>query len=168
MPDGENRHGDDNLLKPTRDQQGRWLPGVMPEGANRFPPGVSGNPGGKLGQYHDAMKLARSKSVAAVQRMVELAELDNVDQDGKLAPLSRRTDARVAAHATEWLWSIAWGKTQPKALDEAPGVTIEQRRDEAMATLQAAFERVLQASKAQAAREAAEPSTAVVVTIDQK
>jgi len=155
-----------------RDANGRYL--VLPPHARPWKAGQSGNPTGKTGQYAEIIRLARSKTLPALKRMVELAELDNVDQNGELSPLSRRADARVVAHAVEWLWSVAWGKPNgspaQQPLDESPGITIEQRRDEAMATLQAAFERVLQASKAQAAREAAgetEPAVGPVVTIDQ-
>ncbi len=109
------------------------------------------NPTGAGNAYHQAVKKARGYSPAMVDRMVELAELDNIGEDGKLAPLSRRTDARVALQATDWLWQCAWGKTRSPSVgdDDKPGVTIEQRRDEAMAILQAAFERVIVASKAQ-------------------
>ncbi len=153
MPDGELG------VLPTgqsagRDERGRWL--VPPPGnAARFQPGQSGNPTGLGNAYRQAIVDARKRSPAMVARMVELAELDNVDQDGKLSPLSRKTDPRVAIQAVDWLWVTAWGKdhaSKASMIDtDKPGITIEQRRDEAMQTLQAAFERVLQASRAQEA-----------------
>lgn len=129
----------------------------MPHWNKPFQKGVAANPSGAGGEYHKALKLARTKSTAVVERMVELAELNNVEADGKLAPLSRKADARVAALASQWLWEVAWGKNRSPMTEDPdkPGVTIEQRRDEAMATLMAAFDRVLAASKAQ--QEAAQP-----------
>lgn len=141
-----NPDGDENAPV-LRNAKGQWL--TKPAGAKPFVKGQSGNPGGMTGDYHAAMKLARTKSKAVVERMVQLAELDSVDETGALAPLSHKADARVAAMASQWLWQVAWGKNGEQRMpdDDKPGITIEQRRDEAMATLMAAFDRVLAASK---------------------
>lgn len=154
---------------PRRNERGQLM--EMPHWNKPFQKGVAANPSGAGGEYHKALKLARTKSVAVVERMVQLAELDEIEPDGKLSPLSRKADARVAALACQWLWECGWGKTRSPSVDadDKPGVTIEQRRDEAMATLMAAFDRVLEASNRAPAEAAAstvegDPS---VVTIEQ-
>lgn len=139
----------------VREANGRFL--VPPPNGNRWRKGESGNPHGAGDAYHAALKRVRARSSDIVERMVQLAELDNVDETGRLAPLSRGSDARVVASACQWLWECGWGKGRSPTHDVTveTTLTIEQRRDEAMQTLQAAFERVLQASRAQEAEASA-------------
>lgn len=130
----------------VRDSKGRWL--IPPKSENLWKPGQSGNPGGRTAAFAEAMRMARTVTPAGVKRMIELAELDNIDERGELARLSRHANPRVVAYCVDWLWSVAWGKPGNMAsaeIDDKPGITIEQRRDEAMATLMAAFDRVLAA-----------------------
>ncbi len=150
---------------PQRDGSGRWLAGITPPGARPWQKGESGNPHGAGDAYHAALKHVRARSSDIVDRMIELAELNNVTPDGRLAPLTSRSDARVVASACQWLWECGWGKGRSPTHDVTIETTasVEQRRDEAMQTLQAAFERVLTASRAQEAESAAHEGP----TIDQ-
>jgi hypothetical protein len=63
------------------------------------------------------MKLARTASPRAIQRLIELAELDRVDERGHLAPLSDKADPRIVTVAANALIERAWGK--PKEYDPA-------------------------------------------------
>jgi hypothetical protein len=119
------------------------------------------NPAGRGGLYQQALRLARDKSTAAVERMVQLAELDQVDEFGKLAPLSPDADPRVAALAAQWVFERAWGRVRdydPTKVAGEPPLTIEARRAEAMETLKAAFERVLAAQAPQEDAAVAQPA----------
>jgi hypothetical protein len=141
-----------------RDERGRWLELPPAMAAKKWQKGMpSANPGGKTGEYQRAVKLARDKSVAAMERMVQLAELDSVDESGRLAPLSKDSDPRVAAMCAQWVYERAWGKVKdydPTKDAGEPLANAQDRRGEAMTTLMAAFQRVLdveQASQAQTA-----------------
>jgi hypothetical protein len=63
--------------------------------ARKWKPGESGNPGGKTGQYHEAMRICREASPEAAKKMVELMGCD---------------DPRVAYMATNAVMERAWGK----------------------------------------------------------
>ena len=79
---------EENLLPSGRDARGRMtaLPPALR--ARQWAPGESGNPGGRGGLYHEVQRLAREASPSAVQRLIELAQLDRVDEEGKLLPLT--------------------------------------------------------------------------------
>ncbi len=149
----ESAGGERSVAGGTKDAKtGRWLtlPAAMRE--KQWKKGESPNPTGFAGAYQQSVRHVRNKSSDIIDRMMELAELGNVDADGTLKPLTRRADPRVVGMSCQWLWAVAWGKgdgAHKVGSDDKPGVTIEQRRDEAMAILQAAFERVIVASKAQ-------------------
>ena len=62
--------------------------------------GTTGNPGGKTGEYHECVSLARKASPAAVRTLVE--KMNSLDE-------------RVAIVAAQAVLERAWGK--PKELD---------------------------------------------------
>src|SRR5271166_6302902 len=94
----------------------RVLPPAL--AANRWRPGQSGNPSGHSGAYGEAMKIARSYAPAAMHRLAELAELNQLDSAGNLVPLRDLPDAdrRVIAVAANSILDRALGK--PKAPEE--------------------------------------------------
>ena len=63
----------------------RQLPPAL--AANRWRPGQSGNPSGHSGEYGEAMRLARQAAPRAILRLMELAALDRIDEQGNLIPL---------------------------------------------------------------------------------
>ena len=75
------------------------------------------------GLYHEVQRLAREASPSAVQRLIELAQLDRVDEEGKLLPLTSDADHRVVMMASSTLIERGFGKPRddydPKA-DEPP------------------------------------------------
>jgi hypothetical protein len=85
--------------------------------ANRWRPGQSGNPAGHTGEYGEAIKIARSYAPAAMHRLAELAELNQLDGEGNLIPLSDLPDAdrRVIAVAANSILDRAYGR--PKAAE---------------------------------------------------
>jgi hypothetical protein len=85
--------------------------------ANRWRPGQSGNPLGHSGAYGEAMKIAQSYAPAAMHRLAELAELNQLDGEGNLVPLSDLPDAdrRVIAVAANSILDRAFGKPKPAA-----------------------------------------------------
>ena len=91
--------------------------------ARQWAPGESGNPGGRGGLYHEVQRLAREASPSAVQRLIELAQLDRVDEEGKLLPLTSDADHRVVMMASSTLIERGFGKPRddydPRA-DEPP------------------------------------------------
>jgi hypothetical protein len=93
----------------------RKLPPAL--AANRWRPGQSGNPSGHSGEYGEAMKLARQAAPGAVRRLIELAELDQLDNQGILIPLKDlpEADRRVVTVAANSLLDRAFGR--PKAFD---------------------------------------------------
>src|ERR1700730_5230121 len=86
-----------------RGPDGRWLPGCTPRGARPWKRGQAPNPTGKGGEYHEALKLARSTSMRSITRLIELRE---------------STDEQIATVASKALWEISWGK--PQDYDPAP------------------------------------------------
>jgi hypothetical protein len=86
------------------------LPTALTE--KRWRPGQSGNPSGHTGEYGEAMKIARSYAPAAMHRLAELAELNQLDSEGNLVPLSGLPDAdrRVIAVAANSILDRALGK----------------------------------------------------------
>jgi hypothetical protein len=108
----------------------RKLPPAL--AANRWRPGQSGNPSGHSGAYGEAMQLARQAAPGAVQRLIELAELDRIDERGKLIPLSQLPDAdrRVIAVACNALLDRAFGKPkEPPSDPEQESRYIERKID---------------------------------------
>jgi hypothetical protein len=107
----------------------RKLPPAL--AANRWRPGQSGNPSGHSGEYGEAMRLARQAAPRAILRLMELAALDRIDEQGNLIPLHQlpEADPRVVAVAANSLLDRAFGR--PKQLlddskqDDPP--VIEQR-----------------------------------------
>ena len=93
----------------------RRLPPAL--AANCWRPGQSGNPSGHSGEYGEAMRLARQAAPHAVRRLIELAEIDQVDHHGNLIPLSAEADRRVVMVAANALIERAFGK--PKDYDPA-------------------------------------------------
>jgi hypothetical protein len=93
----------------------RRLPPAL--AANCWRPGQSGNPSGHSGEYGEAMRLARQAAPHAVRRLIELAEIDQVDDQGNLIPLSADADRRVVTVAANGLIDRAFGK--PKDYDPA-------------------------------------------------
>jgi hypothetical protein len=87
--------------------------------AKQFKPGQSGNPDGSRGAAHvDVVRLARSHSVDAVLRLVELMASD---------------DERVALMASQALLDRAFGK--PKDVAPAIDMAVDAKRQELLATL---------------------------------
>jgi hypothetical protein len=110
-------------LPSGRDARGRMttLPPALR--ARQWASGQSGNPSGRGGLYHEVQRLAREASPGAVQRLIELAQLDRVDEEGKLLPLTADADPRVVMMASSTLIERGFGKPRddydPKA-DEPP------------------------------------------------
>jgi hypothetical protein len=106
----------------------RVLPPAL--AANRWRPGQSGNPLGHSGTYGEAMKIARSYAPAAMHRLAELAELNQLDSEGNLVPLSDLPDAdrRVIAVAANSILDRAFGKPKP---------AVEEKEDDMDARLRA-------------------------------
>ncbi len=77
--------------------------------------GAPGNPLGHSGAYGEAMRLARQAAPNAVRRLIELAEIDQVDENGNLLPLSKNADPRVVIVAANAVIERAFGK--PKEYD---------------------------------------------------
>jgi len=76
------------------------------------------------------MRLARQAAPDAVQRLRELAELDQIDERGNLIPLSELPDAdrRVVAVACNALLDRAFGKPkEPRSDPEQDSRSIERR-----------------------------------------
>jgi hypothetical protein len=92
----------------------RQLPPAL--AANRWRPGQSGNPSGHSGEYGEAMRLARQAAPRAMLRLMELAALDRIDEQGNLIPLHQlpEADPRVVAVAANSLLDRAFGR--PKQL----------------------------------------------------
>ena len=107
----------------------RKLPPAL--AANRWRPGQSGNPSGHSGEYGEAMRLARQAAFRAVLRLMELAALDRIDEQGNLIPLHQlpESDPRVVAVAANSLLDRAFGKPKPplseSEQDDHP--TVERR-----------------------------------------
>ena len=101
---------EENLLPSGRDARGRMtaLPPALR--ARQWAPGESGNPSGGGGLYHEVQRLAREASPSAVQRLIELAQLDRVDEEGKLLPLTSDADHRVVMMASSTLIERGFGK----------------------------------------------------------
>jgi hypothetical protein len=78
--------------------------------ARQWAPGQSGNPSGKGGLYHEMQRLAREASPGAVQRLIELAQLDRRDEEGKLLPLTSDADPRIVLMASSTLIERGFGK----------------------------------------------------------
>ena len=68
-----------------------------------FRPGQSGNPGGRPKSNEHVRNIARSNSVRAIKRLIELMESD---------------DERVAFTASKEVLDRAFGKPKPDATDE--------------------------------------------------
>jgi hypothetical protein len=100
---------------PRRDSRGRALERI-PSPAPLWQKGQSGNPSGKSGFYHEAMKLARELTPAAVRRLGELAGLYPDEVTGEWIPLSKLDiDPRVVSVACLGLTERTLGK--PKEYD---------------------------------------------------
>jgi len=91
----------------------RSLPPAL--AANVWKKGQSGNPKGKQAEYYEMQRIAREASPAAAKRLVEMAYLDAIDEDGNLAPLPINADRRIVSWAVDKLMERAWGK--PKEYD---------------------------------------------------
>jgi hypothetical protein len=91
----------------------RRLPPAL--AANCWRPGQSGNPSGHSGEYGEAIRLARQAAPWAVRRLIELAELDQLDDQGNLIPLKElpEADRRVVTVAANSLLDRAFGKPKP-------------------------------------------------------
>ena len=85
----------------------RALPPAL--AANRWQPGVSGNPSGHSGEYGVAIKLAQRASPTAMRRLIELMDSE---------------DERVAAVACNAILDRAFGR--PKVAEETKD-SLEER-----------------------------------------
>ena len=85
----------------------RGLPPAL--AANRWRPGVSGNPSGHSGEYGVAIKLAQRASPTAMRRLIELMDSE---------------DERVAAVACNAILDRAFGR--PKVAEETKD-SLEER-----------------------------------------
>ena len=106
----------------------RALPPAL--AANRWRPGQSGNPSGHSGAYGEAMKLARQAAPDAVRRLRELAELDRIDEQGNLVPLTELPDAdrRVITVACNALLDRAFGRPKEPPPERSQDVqSVEER-----------------------------------------
>src|SRR4029077_8951470 len=86
--------------------------------SHRLWPLTAGNPvkaAGHTREYGDAMRIARSYAPAAMHRLAPLAELNPLDSEGNLVPLSELPDAdrRVVAVAANSIPDRALGKPKP-------------------------------------------------------
>jgi hypothetical protein len=125
-----------SVLKPDRPAErgpdGRWLRGVVPKGARPWQPGVSANPGGEGGLYHEMQRLAREFTPAATRYLIEIAQ-------------DRGEDTRNRIVAMSMLYERAWGK--PKEFDpnaqQKPPLNLESLPPEDLATLRQVFEKAL-------------------------
>jgi hypothetical protein len=122
---------------------------VLPKAlaASRWQPGRSGNPTGQTREYGEVMKIARSYAPAAMHRLAELAELNRLDSEGNLVPLSDLPDAdrRVIAVAANSILDRALGR--PKPAVEEPKDTMAARlasmsREERLAEMVRLLERM--------------------------
>lgn len=115
--------------RPRRDSRGRALERI-PSPAPLWQKGQSGNPSGKSGFYHEAMKLARELTPAAMRRLGELAGLYPDEVTGEWIPLNRLdVDPRVISVACLGLVERTLGK--PKEFDpnaEKPTTAIDVSR----------------------------------------
>jgi len=82
---------------------------------NLWKPGVSANPDGRGGEFQKCKSLCRQKSEAAAKRIFELAYLNEIGEDGELAPVPINADKRIVYMASQWVYENAWGK--PKEYD---------------------------------------------------
>jgi hypothetical protein len=106
--------------QPRRDSRGRALERI-PSPAPLWQKGQSGNPSGKSGFYHEAMKLARHLTPAAVRRLGELAGR-YPGPDGEWIPLEKlEVDPRVVSVAAMALVERTLGR--PKEYDPISGRT---------------------------------------------
>src|SRR5689334_18290756 len=93
--------------------------------------GQAPNPGGRGGQYHDAIRILREwATIRGAERMLELAESD---------------DERVAAMMTQAIWDRAFGKPRERP-PEADGnsrtaIDLTKLRPEELQLLRTLFER---------------------------
>jgi hypothetical protein len=105
-----------------RDARGRTtiLPKALAD--RRWRPGQSGNPAGHTREFGEVMKIARSYAPGAMHRLAELAELNQLDSEGNLVPLSELPDAdrRVIAVAANSILDRAVGRPKP-AMEEPKG-----------------------------------------------
>ena len=94
----------------------RTLPAALAR--NLWKPGQSGNPSGYNSTYGEVMKLAGTYAVGATHRLAELAGLNQLDDEGRLVPLSDLPDVdhRVVAVAANAILDRAFGK--PKVVEE--------------------------------------------------
>jgi len=72
-------------------------------------------PSGLKAEYFEMQRMCREASPAAAQRLIEMAYLNAIDEDGKLAPLPINADRRIVSWAVDKLMERAWGK--PKEYD---------------------------------------------------
>ena len=77
----------------------------------RWKPGQSGNPSGQTADYGEVVRLARSRSVRAIERLGELMESE---------------DERVAAVACNAILDRAFGKPRPLPVEQ--DITLERLR----------------------------------------
>ncbi len=68
-----------------------------------FPPGVSGNPGGRPTRFREVREICRNKSTAAAQALIRIVE--DVDKDGRNVE-----DGRVVVVAAQTILTWAFGK----------------------------------------------------------
>jgi hypothetical protein len=102
----------ENLLPAGRDARGRMTTLPVALRKNLWQPGQSGNPTGASGLHGEVIGLAREATPAAISRLREVAELDRLDENGNLLPLSAGADRRVVTVAATALIERGWGKAK--------------------------------------------------------
>ena len=113
----------------------------------RWRPGQSGNVAGHTREYGEVMKIARSYAPAAIHRLAELAELNQLDSEGNLVPLSNLPDAdrRVIAVAANSILDRAFGRPMPaveQPKDDMAARLANMSREERLAEMMRLLERM--------------------------
>lgn len=94
-----------------------------------FPPGVSGNPGGRPAGLREVQRLAREKSITALKALIGLVE----DVDEKGLP---NQDGRIVVVAAQTILTWAYGKPpdydpredKPGAVVDTSNLTTDEKR----------------------------------------
>jgi len=94
-----------------------------------FPPGVSGNPGGRPTRFREVREICRNKSAAAAQALIRIVE--DVDANGRNVE-----DGRVVVVAAQTILTWAFGKPpdydpredKPPLAINTSVLTVEERR----------------------------------------
>ncbi len=94
-----------------------------------WPKGVSGNPGGSVGEYHEVRRLCASRSLDAARKQIELME--------------KSTDDRVIFMVTEAIMNRGIGKPRDHSGDERRKIDVSVLSPEERAGLAKLLGKVL-------------------------